>query len=78
MTDVIKEPWARTRKARGKDRPIIDFLVRCPKCQHGQHVYVYEVTDKPWIKCDYCGELLPRDAWSVITMSIKGLPASSS
>ncbi|MBA7567061.1 hypothetical protein ES708_08761 [subsurface metagenome] len=57
-----------------ESKPVLDFLLRCPKCQHGQHVYVYEVTDKPWVKCDHCAELIPTDAWAVIAMSGKGSP----
>jgi len=65
------------RKARGKSGPVIDLLLRCLRCQHEQHEYVYFLTDKPWIKCNECQQLSPSGAWTIVTLSSRGLPATS-
>ena len=62
---------ARTTKAREKNPPFIDMFLRCPRCQHAQHIYVYNLDDKPWLKCNACDELSPSGAWGVITVGNK-------
>jgi len=69
---------ATDRKAGGKDRPAIDLLLRCPRCRHEQHEYVYSLTDKPWVKCNDCQQLSPSGAWTIVTLRSRGLPATTS
>ena len=74
MAEKTKAP---TRSARKVPRPIIDLLVRCPKCRHRQHEYVYSLADKPWFQCEECRALSASGAWTVIAFSSKGLLARS-
>ena len=59
---------ARARKVTKELPPTIDMFLKCPKCQHPQNTYVYNLNDKPWIKCDACDTLSPSGAWGVIAI----------
>lgn len=75
---VPPRPAAIDKKAKGKGGPVIDLLLRCPRCRHEQHEYVYSSADKPWVKCDDCQQLSPSGAWTIVTLSSRGLPTTSS
>lgn len=64
-------PANRNKKAKGLTRPILDFLLKCPRCGQAQHEYMYQVSDKPWIKCEHCQQLSPIDSCSVICWTSK-------
>lgn len=66
MSEVTERTPARARKPQAKLPPVTDMFLKCPRCRHAQHVYVYNLDDKPWIKCDHCDTLLASGAWSVI------------
>ena len=68
MTEVKQEGQARTRQATKQSKPVIDMLLKCPRCKHPQHEYVYSLYDKPWIKCDGCQQLSPSGSWNVIAV----------
>ena len=57
----------KARDYKGKRRHVIDLFLRCPKCQHSQHEYVYNIGERPWIRCGGCGELVPEGAWGIIS-----------
>ena len=71
MDEVKETPQGRTRQHRGILQSIIDMLLKCPRCQHSQHTYVYQLDDKKWIKCQACDELIPSGAWGVIAVGNK-------
>ena len=73
---TIENTRARTRKPVGKYKLVLEALLVCPKCYQNQWVYMYTIEDKPWIKCDHCGELIPRDAWGCLAYGNPG-PLSS-
>jgi ribosomal protein S27E len=68
MPAAKQESRTRTRKPGNPLSPATDMLLKCPCCQHPQHIYVYNLNDKLWIKCQACGELSPSGAWTVIAM----------
>lgn len=55
------------KKTLGK---FIDLLVRCPRCAHVQHEYVYSLFGKPYFKCEGCAVMTPSGAWSVLCMKM--------
>ena len=62
----------RRRRTKGERKPVIDMFLKCPYCQHPQHNYVYDLNDKPWLKCQACGELSPSGVWSIIGIGSQG------
>ena len=65
----IQVPRERTKRGKGKDKPIITLLVRCPKCRHTQYEYAYSLSDQPWFKCEGCGQLTPSGVWDIISVT---------
>ena len=61
----------RNKGSEYKHGAVIDMLLKCPQCQHPQHVYIYNLDNKPWIKCNACDELSPSGAWGVIVVGNK-------
>lgn len=55
------------KKTLGK---FIDLLVKCPRCTHVQHEYVYSLFDKPYFKCEGCGVMTPSGVWGVLYMKM--------
>lgn len=68
MPAADQKSRTRTRQPGKVLPPTIDMFLKCPRCHHPQHEYVYTLSDKPWIKCGECGELSPSGAWKVIVI----------
>lgn len=65
---VNQEGRTRTRQPRAAPKPVIDLFIRCPKCCYTQHEYGYSLSDRPWFKCEGCGQVIPSGAWEVIAV----------
>lgn len=69
MSEVVKKRKSRTSKLPAKTRQVIQLSLRCPACREFQLEHVYQLTDKPWLKCRHCGEASPSLAWRVVFVS---------
>lgn len=69
MTGPVKERKPRTAKLPARIRQVIQLSLRCPACRAFQLEHVYHLNDKPWFKCQHCGETSPSDSWRLVFLS---------
>ena len=72
MNEVIEKPPTRAKKPRTRSLPVMELLLKCPRCQHPQREYVYRLVDKTWLKCQACQEMSAFGAWGVIYLTNDG------
>lgn len=51
-------------------RKFIDLMIKCPRCGHVQHEFVYSLFEKRWFKCLVCGTMSASGAWIVLCIKM--------